>query len=101
MSFQTAIYCEMYPVTNYTLKIKQLSTGSDIQELTYVSATNCVIANNLLENVIYLFRITAWNSAGSASSDSVEVCKLAANFTFQNTREPCSPEVVVHVAQTN
>ena len=73
----------MYPVTNYTLTIKQLSTGSDVQELKFVSATNYIIANGLLENVIYMYQITAWNSAGSVSSDAVKACKLPINFTFQ------------------
>ena len=67
----------MYPVTNYTMEIKQFSSGSDIQSLNFRSAMNHIVANNLLENEIYMFQMTAWNSAGSVSSDAVEVCKLA------------------------
>ena len=77
-SLQTARYCEMYPVTNYTMEIKELSSGSDVQS--FASVTNCIVADDLLENVMYMFRITAWNSAGSASSDALNVCKLAITF---------------------
>ena len=64
----------MYPVTNYTMEIKQVSSGSDVQS--FASVTNCIIVDGLLENVIYMFRITAVNSASSASSDAIKVCKL-------------------------
>ena len=73
--FQRATYCDMYPVTSYTMEIKQFS-GSDVQTLNFRSATNHIIANDLSENEIYKFRMTAWNSEGSVSSDAVEVCKL-------------------------
>ena len=75
--FQTATYCDMYPVTNYTMEIKQFSPGSDVQTLNFRSAINHLVANDLSENEIYTFRMTAWNSVGSISSDAVEVCKLA------------------------
>jgi hypothetical protein len=67
----------MYPVTNYMMEIKRLSSESDTQSLTFRSTTNHIIANDLSENEIYRFQMTAWNSAGSVSSDAVTVCKLA------------------------
>ena len=69
----------MYPVTNYTMEIEQLSSESDMQSVTFRSITNHIVANDLLENAIYMFRITAWNSVGSVSSDAVTVCKLASS----------------------
>ncbi len=74
---QVATYCDMYPVTNYTMEIKRLSSESDMQSQIFRSTTNHIIANDLLENKIYKFQMRAWNSAGSVSSDAVTVCKLA------------------------
>jgi hypothetical protein len=67
----------MYPVTNYTMEIKRLSSESDMISLKFTSTMNHIIANDLLENEIYKFQMTAWNSAGSVSTDAVTVCKLA------------------------
>ena len=75
--FQRVTYCDMYPMTNYTMEIKQFFSGSDVQTLNFRSATNHIVVNDLLENEIYKFRMTAWNSVGSVSSDAVDVCKLA------------------------
>ena len=72
----------MYSVTNYTMEIKRLSAGSDIQSLTFRSTTNRIIANGLLENAIYKFQMIAWNSVGAVSSGAVKVCK-SASMHFQ------------------
>ena len=72
---QIATYCDMYPVTNYTMEIKRLSSESVMQSLKFGSTTNHIIANDLLENEIYKFQMTAWNSAGSVSSNAITVCK--------------------------
>ena len=74
---QIATYCDLYPVTNYTMEIKQISSENDMQSLKFGSTTNHIIADNLLENEIYKFQMTAWNSVGSVSSDAITVCKLA------------------------
>ena len=72
---QIATYCDMYPVTNYTMEMKRVSLESDMQSLKFGSTTNHIVAD-LLENEIYKFQMTAWNSAGSVSSDAITVCKL-------------------------
>ena len=74
---QIATYCDMYPVTNYMMELKWLSSESDMQSLKFRSTTNHIIADDLLENEIYRFQMTAWNSVGSVSSDAITVCKLA------------------------
>ena len=64
----------MYPVTNYSLEVKELSPGSDVKS--FESLTNLIITTDLVEDAIYMLQITVWNSVGSVSSDNKLVCKF-------------------------
>ena len=83
--FQMVRYCDMHPVTHYTMEIEQLSSESDMQSLMFRSTTNHIATNDLLENAIYMFRMTAWNSVGPVSSDAVIICKLASSCALSAT----------------
>ena len=77
-STQPANYCEMYPVTGYTLEVEgptshlantwRQSPNSNLKlELTVKS---------LKANQAYVFRVVASNSVGNVSTESKIICKF-------------------------
>ena len=61
----------MYPVTNYTLEVN----GSSLNIQSPMSVENSITTNDLSENVIYTFKILAFNSVVSLSTNETEICE--------------------------
>ena len=72
---QPASYCADYPVTNYSLEVIQV--GEDSSGMIFISTENSIKADNLSEDAIYIYRISAINSVGTVSTNlSQEICKF-------------------------
>jgi hypothetical protein len=74
---QPASYCADYPVTNYSLEVTEVRVGEDSSGMIFTSLENFIRAENLSEDAIYVFRLSASNSAGTVSTNlSQEICKF-------------------------
>ena len=74
---QSASYCADYPVTNYSLEVTELRVEEDTSGTIFTSLENSIKAENLSEDAIYVFRLSASNSVGTVSTNlSQEICKF-------------------------
>jgi hypothetical protein len=72
---QPASYCADYPVTSYSLEVTEVRV-EDSSGMTFASLENFIRAENLSEDAIYVFRLSASNSVGTVSTNlSQEICK--------------------------
>ena len=74
---QPASYCDDYPVTNYSLEVTEVRVGEDTSGIIFTSLENSIKAENLSDDAIYVFRLSAINSVGTVSTNlSQEICKF-------------------------
>ena len=72
---QPANFCTEYPVTNYSLEVTEV--GVDTSGMQFTSLENFIKAENLSEDTIYVFKLSAINSVGIVSANlSPEICKF-------------------------
>ena len=72
---QSAISCDDYPVINYTLEITRIGVPSSRMQFT--SVENFIKAENLSDDAVYVYRLSATNSVGTVSTNhSQEICKF-------------------------
>ena len=74
---QPASYCDDYPVTNYSLEVTEVRVGEDPSGMIFTSMENPIKAENLSDDAIYVFRLSATNSVGTVSTNlSQEICEI-------------------------
>ena len=75
---QPAKYCEDFPVDNYTLEVVGVASGGSpqVEWLSSQSTENGLIADNLAEDSLYIFKVHAQNSVGRVSTKGIEICKF-------------------------
>ena len=74
---QPASYCDEYPVTNYSLEVTEVRVGEDTSGMIFTSMENPIKAENLSNDAIYVFRLSARNLVGTVSTNlSQEICKF-------------------------
>ena len=72
---QPASFCVDYPITNYSLEVTEV--GVDTSGMQFTSLENFIKAENLSEDTIYVFKLSATNSVGTVSTNlSQEICKF-------------------------
>ena len=72
---QPASFCADYPVTNYSLEVTEVGEDSSGMQFTFLE--NFIKAENLSEDAIYVFKLSATNSVGTVSTNlSQEICKF-------------------------
>ena len=71
---QSGMFCEDYPVLNYTLEIEG-SSSNVITHSTLSQHYNFQIGN-LSEDREYSFRVLATNAVGTVSSSNISFCEL-------------------------
>lgn len=74
---QPAMYCEEYPVDNYSLVVEGVwPVGLPQATSELFSTENRLIADFLSEDTVYNFKVHAQNSVGKVSTKGVEICKF-------------------------
>ena len=74
---QPASYCADYPVTNYSLEVTEVRVEEDTSGIIFTSMDNPIKTENLSDDAIYVFRLSATNSVGTVSTNlSQEICKF-------------------------
>ena len=100
------MFCEDYPVHNYTLEVN--SSLSEVVKHSLLPQSFKLIGN-LSENRKYSFRVVAANAIGSISSSDGQFCELSNNYDYNfhvdlyYTTESCiySNLVLYHIDTTD
>ena len=72
---QPAKYCEEYPVDTYSLVVEGVGPSGSPQAELFLRE-NQLIADQLSEDAVYIFKVHAQNSVGKASTKGIEICKF-------------------------